>query len=59
MRQRRQQMKISKRCHKRARKRCIKKGISKRFLGSCIIDVCAKLGTKGLRRGRRHFKQDE
>jgi hypothetical protein len=52
-------MKVSKKCHNRARKRCIQKGISKRFLNSCIVDVCANLGTAGLRKGIRHFKEDK
>jgi len=57
--QKRSEMKVSKKCHHEARIRCNKKGISKRFLGSCIIDVCANLGTAGVRKGVRHYKENK
>jgi len=57
--QRKDEVNISKECHHNARLRCNKNGISKRFMGSCIVDVCAKLGTAGVRKGVRHFKEDK
>jgi len=58
MRQSKREMVVSKRCHHTARLKCMERSIPKRYLGSCIIDVCANLGTKALRRGLRIFKQD-
>jgi hypothetical protein len=52
-------MKISKNCHDKARVRCKNNGIKRRFLASCIVDVCSGLGVKGIRRGLRHGKQDK
>jgi len=52
-------MLITKKCHHNARLRCEKKGVQKRFRASCIIDVCSGLGTKGIRTGIRHEKQDK
>jgi len=59
MHQTQHQMKVSRSCHDRARIRCNAKGVAKKFLTSCIVDVCANLGTGGLRKGLRHFKQDK
>jgi len=59
MRQSRKEMIISKNCHDESRRKCLANGISKNFLGSCIIDVCGKLGTKALRKGLRHFKEEK
>jgi len=59
MRQSKRDMIVSKRCHHSARLRCKAKGIAKRYLGSCIIDVCANLGTRALRKGLRIFRNDK
>jgi len=59
VRERKKSIAIRKSCHDNARKKCKAKGIQKRYLGSCIIDVCSGLGTAGLRKGVRHFKQDK
>jgi len=56
---RKHDMIVSKNCHDKARLICKNKGINRRFIGSCIIDVCAGLGTKGMRKGIRHVKQDK
>jgi len=53
---RKHQMIVSKNCHTKGRLLCKNKGISKRFIASCIIDVCAGLGTKGMKKGLRHMK---
>jgi len=59
VKQSKKEMIVSKKCHHLARIRCMRRNVAKRFIGSCIIDVCANLGTKALRDGLREFKKDK
>jgi len=52
------EMKITKKCHEDARRRCRSRGIRDKELMTCVFDVCAGLGTEGMRKGARHERQN-